>query len=105
MNSDSTGGGNVLFSQGSSSRRQGSEPLPLHRQSNAVLSEILGAKANATPAELARAYKKMALKWHPDKCNKKGPASEVKRRVSLHTEKFQKINEAYDVLRARSIKV
>lgn len=29
--------------------------------------EILNLNKNATPEEIRKAYKKLALKWHPDK--------------------------------------
>jgi len=50
--------------------------------------ETLGVSKNATPEELKRAYKKNAIKYHPDK-NKGDKSSE---------DKFKKINEAYEVL-------
>ena len=49
--------------------------------------EVLGVSKNATDAEIKSAYRKLALKWHPDK-NKSTEA----------TEKFKEINKAFEVL-------
>lgn len=51
--------------------------------------EILGVTKTSTDAEIKSAYRKMALKWHPDKNADKKQEAE---------EKFKEINEAYQVL-------
>jgi molecular chaperone DnaJ len=50
--------------------------------------EILGVDRNATSAELKKAYRKLAVKYHPDK-NQGDKEFE---------EKFKEINEAYEIL-------
>lgn len=52
--------------------------------------EILGVKKDATEAEIKRAYKKMILKYHPDR----NPDNK-----EMAREKSKEINEAYDVLK------
>jgi len=49
--------------------------------------DILGISKSASDAEIKRAYRKLALEWHPDR-NKAANANE----------KFKEINEAYAVL-------
>lgn len=51
--------------------------------------EILGVKKDATKADIKSAYRKSALKWHPDKNQNNKKEAE---------EKFKEINEAYQVL-------
>lgn len=47
--------------------------------------EILGINRSATEKEIRKAYKKLALKYHPDKTNRS-------------QEKFIEINQAYKIL-------
>lgn len=54
---------------------------------NRDLYDILGVPKTASEAEIKSAYRKLALKWHPDR-NKEKDA----------TEKFKEVNEAYEVL-------
>lgn len=50
--------------------------------------KILGVNKNASPDEIKKAYRKLAVKYHPDK-NKDNKAAE---------EKFKAVNEAHEVL-------
>lgn len=55
--------------------------------------EVLGVSKNATADEIKKAYRKMAVKWHPDKWSDK--SDEEKKAAE---EKFKEAAEAYDVL-------
>jgi len=50
---------------------------------------VLGVPRNADAATLKKAYRKLAMKWHPDKNPNNVEAAQAK---------FQEISEAYDVL-------
>ena len=51
--------------------------------------KILGVKKTAKEKDLKKAYRKLALKWHPDKNAKNKEAA---------TKKFEQISEAYEIL-------
>jgi len=57
--------------------------------------KILGLGKTATLEEIKKAYKKLALKYHPDRCKEKG-----KKKCE---EMFKKINHANDILMAYCI--
>ena len=50
--------------------------------------DLLGIKRNATESEVNKAYKKLAVKYHPDK----NPGDK-----ELAEENFKKVSEAYEV--------
>jgi len=54
----------------------------------------LEIEPSATNEEIKKAYRRMAMKYHPDKVNDLG--DEVKKSA---TEKFRSINEAYESLK------
>ncbi|KAI3759803.1 hypothetical protein L6452_07872 [Arctium lappa] len=56
--------------------------------------KVLGLKKECTETELKNAYKKLALKWHPDRCSAAGDSKYVEEAKK----KFQAIQEAYSVL-------
>ncbi|XP_073299244.1 uncharacterized protein [Primulina huaijiensis] len=55
---------------------------------------VLGLKKDCTTPELRNAYKKLALKWHPDRCFASGSA----KHLEDAKKKFQAIQQAYSVL-------
>ena len=57
--------------------------------------KILGVSKDAQDPAIQKAYKKLALKWHPDKNAKS------EEEAALAKKKFQEINEAKDVLTNR----
>eukprot|EP00484_Ammonia_sp_Unknown_P002438 CAMPEP_0197075074 /NCGR_PEP_ID=MMETSP1384-20130603/211426_1 /TAXON_ID=29189 /ORGANISM="Ammonia sp." /LENGTH=589 /DNA_ID=CAMNT_0042513917 /DNA_START=88 /DNA_END=1857 /DNA_ORIENTATION=+ len=61
--------------------------------------KILGVEKDATEQEIKKGFRKMAMKWHPDKF---ASASEKER--SAAEEKFKEIGEAYEVLKDPKLK-
>jgi DnaJ family protein A protein 2 len=52
--------------------------------------DIIGVAKNATDTEIKKVYRKLAMKWHPDKSTEKTKTE--------YTKKFQEITEANEVL-------
>lgn len=61
--------------------------FPAHLQSDDYF-EVLNLPSSASEADVKRAYRRLAVQWHPDK-NRSSPQAE---------EFFKKISEAYEVL-------
>ncbi|GAB2222198.1 hypothetical protein Drorol1_Dr00013402 [Drosera rotundifolia] len=56
--------------------------------------EVLGLEKECSDADLRSAYKKLAMRWHPDRCSASGDSKFVEEAKK----KFQAIQEAYSVL-------
>ena len=56
--------------------------------------KVLGIDQSVTDEELKKAYRKMAVKHHPDKFNQSG-----EEQLKAAKEKFQKIQEAYEQIK------
>ncbi|KAK8641898.1 hypothetical protein V6N13_011266 [Hibiscus sabdariffa] len=63
-------------------------------EKNSDFYAVLGLNKECTPTELRTAYKKLALRWHPDRCS---PSANSKF-VEEAKKKFQAIQQAYSVL-------
>jgi DnaJ like chaperone protein len=68
--------------------------LNMYRQSADSAYKVLGIEPTATDDEVRKAYKKMALKYHPDKVANAG--ENIRQQA---TEKFRAINEAYEYIK------
>ena len=51
--------------------------------------KTLGVERNATPEQIKKAYRKLAMKWHPDRNSENKKEAEAK---------FKEIGEAYSIL-------
>lgn len=62
--------------------------------------KVLGIESSASDEEVKKAYRRLAMKYHPDKLE--GMGEEIKRNAE---KQFREINEAYETIkRARGIK-
>ena len=68
--------------------------LNMYRQSRESAYKVLGIEPTATDEEVKKAYKKMALKYHPDKVATLG--EDVQKAAE---EKFKKVQEAYEQIK------
>merc|ERR1712151_880520 len=61
--------------------------------------KVLGIKPNATNDEIKKAYRKLALKNHPDKVKLNGDTEEENEKIKLNAHaKFTEISAAYETL-------
>ena len=56
--------------------------------------EILGVPKDASSSEIKKAYRKMALKYHPDRLSQLGEDYQQSGK-----EKFQKVQDAYETIK------
>ncbi|XP_039009135.1 dnaJ homolog subfamily B member 6-like isoform X2 [Hibiscus syriacus] len=63
-------------------------------EKNSDFYAVLGLDKECTQTELRAAYKKLALRWHPDRCSASGNSKFVEEAKK----KFQAIQQAYSVL-------
>jgi len=66
----------------------------MHFKDEGSMYKILEIDKNATDEEVKKAYRKMAMKYHPDKLRNLGPDHE-----KAAKEKFQQVQEAYDEIK------
>jgi DnaJ like chaperone protein len=87
------------YSSGDSSSGGGARPRSAGMDLASAYT-ILETESSVSDDELKKAYRKMAIKYHPDKVASLGEAH-----VKSATEKFQKVQQAYEVVCAsRGIK-
>ena len=58
--------------------------------------DVVGVSKNANDKEIKKAYRKMAIKFHPDKVAQLGEEHQ-----KAAKEKFQQIQDAYEALKKR----
>ena len=58
-------------------------------KNNSKLYNILGINKSASSSEIKKAYRKLAMKWHPDRNKNNKKQAE---------EKFKEIGKAYEIL-------
>ncbi|CAM0943654.1 unnamed protein product [Alopecurus aequalis] len=73
----------------SGGEKRGGEPA-----AGADLYAVLGLKKDCSDGDLKFAYRKLAMKWHPDRCS----SSSSTKHMDEAKEKFQQIQGAYSVL-------
>ena len=79
-------------------RGEGHRPEPTGPVTQAEACELLGVSQGCTPEELASAYHRKVLQWHPDKLDTM--AQELR---DYATRRTARINEAYQRLRSARV--
>lgn len=70
------------------------QAMYIKQQDNDWMYKVLQIDKNVSDEEVKKAYRRMAMKYHPDKVNAAG--EDAKKSA---TEKFRKINEAYEEIK------
>ena len=94
------GGGNSYYNGSSHSGYSGSSSSSSYSQPRKDPYKVLGLDSTATDEEVKKAYRRLAMKYHPDKVE--GMGEEVKKNAEAQ---FREINEAYEQIKiARGMK-
>lgn len=94
------GGGSQQYAGGGNQQYQQQQRVRVNQMDTKAAYTILEIEPTATDDEVKRAYRKMAIKFHPDKVASLGESH-----VKAATEKFQKVQEAYELIgKVRGIK-
>ena len=60
--------------------------------------KILEVSSDASQEEIKKSYRKLALKWHPDRHQSRSSGPEAEKSKKIAEEKFKKISDSYQIL-------
>lgn len=60
--------------------------------------KILEVSSDASQEEIKKSYRKLALKWHPDRHRSRSSDPEAEKSTKIAEEKFKKISDSYQIL-------
>ncbi len=83
------------FAKGAARSATGGAPRQPAQASGPLPHEILGVDIHASIEEINKAYRVLALKWHPDRVMPGEPTE----KKDLHRAEFEKIDRAYTVMK------
>lgn len=72
--------------------------IPLDKGRKRELCETLGVPLDADEEAIKRAYKKLALEYHPDRPNNKGKEEESRLKFSKITDAYEKLSSSHNTL-------